>query len=102
MTRRLIRAATVLATAAIVAGGVVVGAGTASAEGFVSSVTDNSTALTPEQWVDLGLNLAALPLLLGLDAAGSVDPQYACHVPSGGQPCPPPTAVEQLLAAVGS
>ena len=71
----------------------------------MSSVTDNSTAaseFTPEQWVDLGVNLAAFPLLLGLDAAGSVDPQYTCHTPSWGEPCPPPTVIEQLLGTVGS
>jgi hypothetical protein len=105
-----------LSAVAIVVGGAVVGAGTASAqsdEQFVTSVEQRnltaSSEWTPEQWIAAGLNLGALPLLLALDAVGSVDVVVtAC--PGMGQPVEPctapPTVLEQLFGwaeeAVGS
>ncbi|MFD1812241.1 hypothetical protein [Rhodococcus gannanensis] len=91
-----------LSAAAIVAGGAVVGTGTASAqsaEDFVSSASNGvylSSEWTPEQWVAAGLFAALLTPLAVLDAVSSFDLVIGCPG-FGGEQCVPVAIEQQLL-----
>ncbi|MGW4481992.1 hypothetical protein [Rhodococcus triatomae] len=84
--------------AAVVAGGVVGGTGTASAqsEEFVGSVSQPlslSSESTPEQWIGAGLMMVVLVPLAALDAVSSFDPILGCGLGE----CTIPILEEQLF-----